>query len=312
MLYLRYSSFFILVFFISCSKDIKKDNAVFVIATYDDVHDWDPATAYSLEVLPMSNMYEPLLWLDASEKEHKLIPGLATSYKKSKDGLVWSFELRRNVSFHDGQPFNAQAVQYVVNRNKSLYQGASYIWSHIKDVQAVGDYNVKFILDKPVPLDKIVSSQYGAWMYSPGTKHMSRDSIARGYVAGTGPYKLKSWERNNQIELIKNNDYWGGWDKDDYFTAIQIRVVSESSTRLQMVESGLVDYAVLIPNQLLDKLKNSTDIKVSFFPAWINHFYLLNTKKFPTNNVFFRKAIAASFDRKKINQYVYGLSLIHI
>ena len=79
-----------------------------------------------------------------------------------------------------------------------------------------------------------------------------------------------------------------------------------------MVESGLVDYAVLIPNQLLDKLKNSTDIKVSFFPAWINHFYLLNTKKFPTNNVFFRKAIAASFDRKKINQYVYGLSLIHI
>ena len=50
MLYLRYSSFFILVFFISCSKDIKKDNAVFVIATYDDVHDWDPATAYSLEV----------------------------------------------------------------------------------------------------------------------------------------------------------------------------------------------------------------------------------------------------------------------
>ena len=149
MLYLRNSSFFILVFFISCSKDIKKDNAVFVIATYDDVHDWDPATAYSLEVLPMSNMYEPLLWLDASEKEHKLIPGLATSYKKSKDGLVWSFELRRNVSFHDGQPFNAQAVQYVVNRNKSFYQGASYIWSQIKDVQAVGDYNVKFILDKP-------------------------------------------------------------------------------------------------------------------------------------------------------------------
>ena len=73
-----------------------------------------------------------------------------------------------------------------------------------------------------------------------------------------------------------------------------------------MVESGLVDYAVLIPNHLLDKLKNSIDIKVSFFPAWINHFYLLNTKKFPTNNVFFRKAIAASFDRKKINQYVYG------
>ena len=131
MPYLRYSSFFILVFFISCSKDIKKDSDVFVIATYDDVHDWDPATAYSLEVLPMSNIYEPLLWLDASEKEHKLIAGLATSYKKSEDGLVWSFELRRNVFFHDGEPFNAQAVRYVVNRNKSFYRGASYILSLI-------------------------------------------------------------------------------------------------------------------------------------------------------------------------------------
>ena len=306
MLCLRYLSFFILVFYISCSRDIKKNNDTFVIATYDDVHDWDPATAYSLEVLPMSNMYEPLLWLDASEKEHKLIPGLATSYQKSDDGLVWRFQLRQNVFFHDGESFNADAVQYVVYRNKSFYQGASYIWSHIKEVQAIGEYDVKFVLDKPVPLDRIVSSQYGAWMYSPGTKNMSRDSIANGYVAGTGPYMLKNWQRNNQIELIKNNNYWGGWDKQHSFEAIQIRVVSESSTRLQMVESGLADYAVLIPNQLLEKLKNETNIKISFFPAWINHFYLLNTKRHPTDNIYVRKAIAAAFDRKRINQYVYG------
>ena len=97
-------------------KRYKKNNDVFVIATYDDVHDWDPATAYSLEVLPMSNMYEPLLWLDASEKEHKLIPGLATSYQQSDDGLVWRFQLRQNVFFHDGESFNADAVQYVVYR----------------------------------------------------------------------------------------------------------------------------------------------------------------------------------------------------
>lgn len=306
MVWIKRLAFFLLIFYISCTSEIQNNGNVFVVATYDDVTDWDPATAYSLEVLPMSNMYEPLLWLDASDSVHKTIPGLATSYQKSDDGLIWNFQLRKNVYFHDGQYFNADAVKYVIDRNKSFYQGASYIWSNVKEVQVDGEHDVTFILNKPVPLDRIVSSQYGAWMYSPATKNMSRDSIANGFVAGTGPYMFNSWQRNHQIELKRNNNYWAGWDKPYYFETIQIRVVSESSTRLQMVESGLADYAVLIPNQLLDRLKNLEDINVSFFPAWINHFYLLNTKKQPTDNVFVRRAIAAAFDRKKINQYIYG------
>jgi peptide/nickel transport system substrate-binding protein len=306
MVWIKRLAFFLLIFYISCTSEIQNNGNVFVIATYDDIADWDPATAYSLEVLPMSNMYEPLLWLDASDNDHKIIPGLATAYTKSKDGLVWKFALRKNVYFHDGQYFNADAVKYVINRNKSFYRGASYIWSNVKEVRVDGEHDVTFILDKPVPLDRIVSSQYGAWMYSPATKNMSPDSIGSGFVAGTGPYMFNSWQRNHQIELVRNNTYWGGWDKPHYFETIQIRVVSESSTRLQMVESGMADYAVLIPNQLLDRLKNLDDVNVSFFPAWINHFYLLNTKKHPTDNVFVRRAIAAAFDRKKINQYIYG------
>ena len=264
------------IFCISCSSKTPNNGDVFVVATYDDITDWDPATAYSLEVLPMSNMYEPLLWLDASENEHKMVPGLATSYQKSDDGLVWNFQLRENVRFHDGEYFNAEAVKYVVERNQSFYQGASYIWENVQEVRVEGDYSVTFVLDTPVLLDRIVSSQYGAWMYSPGTKNMSMDSIKNGHIAGTGPYMFNSWTRNHQIELKRNDNYWGGWSKSNYFNKIQIRVVSESSTRLQMIESGLVDYAVLIPNQLLDRIKSSDNINVSFFPAWINHFYLLN------------------------------------
>ena len=301
----KYILMSLFIFCISCSSKTPNNGDVFVVATYDDITDWDPATAYSLEVLPMSNMYEPLLWLDASENEHKMVSGLATSYQKSDDGLIWNFQLRENVRFHDGEYFNAEAVKYVVERNQSFYQGASYIWENVQEVRVEGDYSVTFVLDTPVPLDRIVSSQYGAWMYSPGTKNMSMDSIKNGHIAGTGPYMFNSWTRNHQIELKRNDNYWGGWSKSNYFNKIQIRVVSESSTRLQMIESGLVDYAVLIPNQLLDRIKSSDNINVSFFPAWINHFYLLNTKKHPTDNIFIRKAIASAFDRKTINQYVY-------
>jgi len=117
MVWIQRLAFFLLIFYISCTSEIQNNGNVFVVATYDDVTDWDPATAYSLEVLPMSNIYEPLLWLDASDNDHKIIPGLATAYTKSKDGLVWKFALRKNVYFHDGQYFNADAVKYVIDRN---------------------------------------------------------------------------------------------------------------------------------------------------------------------------------------------------
>ena len=70
-----------LFFSLSCMDQVRLDNS-FIIATYDDVKDWDPATAFSLEVLPMSNIYEPLLWYDASSPIHCFI---SINYKL--DGL---------------------------------------------------------------------------------------------------------------------------------------------------------------------------------------------------------------------------------
>ena len=61
MAWIKRLAFFSLALYISCISEINNNGDAFVVATYDDVTDWDPATAYSLEVLPMSNMYEPLL-----------------------------------------------------------------------------------------------------------------------------------------------------------------------------------------------------------------------------------------------------------
>ena len=290
---------------LSCTSATTRTDNTFIIATYDDVKDWDPATAFSLEVLPMSNIYEPLLWYDAGGEKPVFVPGLATSYTKSEDGLTWSFTLRENVHFHDGQKFDANAVKFVVERNKTLNRGASYIWSAVDSVRVNGSHQATFELKEPVPLDKIVSSQYGAWMYSPGIAHVSTDSMRNGFGAGTGPYQLKKWIRNSHITLDKFDNYWGGWGNKNNFNSVQIQVVSESSTRLQMVESGLADYAVLIPIQLLDLLEQNPDVSVSYHPAWINHFYLLNTKKSPTDNIWVRRAIAASLDRSTLSEYVY-------
>ena len=122
---------------LSCVDQVRLDNS-FIIATYDDVKDWDPATAFSLEVLPMSNIYEPLLWYDASTDSGQFFPGLAVSYSKSSDGLTWEFILREGVSFHDGSSFDSETVKFVVNRNKTMNGGASYIWSAVDSVLTDG------------------------------------------------------------------------------------------------------------------------------------------------------------------------------
>ena len=124
--------------------------STFIIATYD-VKDWDPATAFSLEVLPMSNIYETLLWLDASKEEHVFYPALATSYTKSDNSLIWTFKLRENVLFHDGSIFDAEVVKYVVERNQTFSQGPSYIWSSVDSVIVDSKYQVTFKLNQPAP-----------------------------------------------------------------------------------------------------------------------------------------------------------------
>ena len=303
-------TFLFSVFFLSfglihlgCYSSDKVDDKTFVVATYDDVKDWDPATAFSLELLPMSNIYEPLLWYDP--KTDGFNPGLATSYSKSKDGLVWDFKLRDSVYFHDGSQFNAETVKFVVERNKTLNGGASYIWSSVEKIIIKDPQQVTFILSSPVPLDKIVSSQYGAWMYSPSFSKVSTSMLNNGFGSGTGPYRLKKWVRNKFVLLEKFHEYWKGWPRRSHFDNVLIQVVSEASTRYQMVESGLADYATLIPYQLIEKLEKDPRVNVSYHPSWTNEFYLLNTKKPPTDNLWLRRAIASSLDRKTLSNQVY-------
>lgn len=288
----------------SCGEQTRTDNA-FIIATYDDVKDWDPATAFSLEVFPMSNIYEPLLWYDASTDPGRFLPGLAVSYTSSKDGLTWSFTLREGVLFHDGSTFNSETVKFVIERNKKMNGGASYIWSAVDRITTDGPNKVVFKLSSPVPLDKIVSSQYGAWMYSPKLVEVPKEDQLLGYGIGTGPYVFKEWVKNKHIILQKNDNYWRGWNREDHFDDIIIKVVSESSTRLQMIEGGLADFSLLVPIQLLDRLQGNQSVSVSYRPSWINHFYLLNTKKPPTDDIWVRRAIAAAMDRKTIADHVY-------
>ncbi len=111
-------------------------------AAYADIKDWDPSVAFSMEIVKLLGVYEPLVWYNPPGYVKQLRPAPATSWEKSPDGLTWTFHMRKGVKFHDGQPFNAASVKYSIEHTMKMKKGAYYIWSAVKAITVVDDFTV--------------------------------------------------------------------------------------------------------------------------------------------------------------------------
>ncbi len=109
----------------------------------------------------VGNAYETLVFYNPPGSEEVLGPALATSWESSEDGLTWTFHLRKGVKFHDGTDFNAEAVEYSVERTIDLGLGAAFIWDAVEEVNVIDDYTVEFKLKYAAPLDLVAASGYG-------------------------------------------------------------------------------------------------------------------------------------------------------
>ena len=128
------------------------DNKTVTYAMYGDIKDWDPASAFSLEVMMLVNVYGPLMWYNPPGSKEQFTPALAKSWAVSEEGLTWTFNLRENVKFHDGEDFNAQAAKTALERTMELKKGAYYIWSSVEAIDADG-LTLTIKTKTPQPLD---------------------------------------------------------------------------------------------------------------------------------------------------------------
>ncbi len=294
-----------ILFLISCKRySPKADPETVVYALYEDIKDWDPASAYSLEVMALGNIYEPLHWYQPdSLGNYTFRPGLALSYQRSKDGLTWTFHLRTGVVFHDGTPFTALAVKKSIERIKRLGRGAAYIWKSVENILTPNDSTVVFKLSEPAPIDLIAASQYASWIMSPAIADCTESYFRKGRASGTGPYRLKSWRPNDYVELQRFDGYWGGWKKR-HFNRVLLKVVAESSTRIQMIRRGDLDFAGLIPAENIAAMRHNPDLEVKIVPSWRNMMFLLNTSRPPLDNLYVRKAIQHAFNYQAAVEYI--------
>jgi peptide/nickel transport system substrate-binding protein len=167
----------------------------------------------------------------------KYQPGLALSWDTSKDGKTITFKLRQGVTFHDGTPFNAQAVKYNID---DLIPPKATIVPGITSVDVVDDYTVKLNLSE---YNNLILYHFAAnpatWMYSPEAVKKNGSDWATTHPVGTGPFMLKDYQPNISITAIKNPNYW---QKGlPYLDGIEMTMGSDPMTQMLALKAGQIN-----------------------------------------------------------------------
>ncbi len=265
------------------------------VAHTANITTWDPVASFSTEAQYMGNMYEPLVYATPLGAEEDFVPGLATDWSVSDDGLTWTFNLEEGVTFHDGEPFNAEAAKASIDAARER-AGASWIWAPVESVDVVDEYTIDINLSAPAPVDLIAASTYAAWMVSPKALEAAAadpeffESATASY--GTGPYMLESFVPDTEVLLTQFPDYRKGWDDADHYEKVLVSITPEAIDQQQALEGGQVDIANRVPPENAAAIDANPDFTVHRDPSLFNYFGLLNTQRAPLDNTLVRQALA--------------------
>ncbi len=254
----------------------------------------DPALADDMESAKVTvNIFEGLV--KYAPGKNKIEPALATGWEVSQDGREWIFTLREDVTFHDGRPFNAEAVKYSVDRqlkapSDAKMPYAKFVFGIVDNVEIIDEYKVGFKLKHLyAPFIHNLAMPFSAPIVSPGTEENGENPV------GTGPFQYAS-RGNNTITLKANTRYWGEAPQLDF---IQFKTIPDSSMRIQSLETHAVDIVDDLTHRELEALGGSQVI-VSTTRSDISYMGMFNNKK-PFNDPKVRKAVSMAINREKIS-----------
>ena len=268
------------------------------------------------------NIFEALVAY--KDESTALEPGLAESWETSSDGMTYTFQLRKGVKFHDGTPFNADAVVFSIGRmmkerNVKFYgkgweipaqERTPEYWVSMEmddtvgAIEATGEFTVVFKLKRvEAPFLANMGMDFAS-IISP-TAFMKNPKEFVHNPVGTGPFKLVKWVRDDQIILEKNKDYW---DKSGgpYLDKLVFRSIPENSVRFLELKTGNI-HICQFPNPAdIELARKDPNLILPTQPGMnIGYLSFNHTKEPWKSNVNLRKAIAHAINRKAIVDNIY-------
>lgn len=237
-------------------------------------------------------MYEGLLKMSSELKPEA---ALATSWSSDESGLKWTFKLRDGVTFHDGTPFNADAVVANFARHLDTKRGlaaSGRLRTFLDSVTKVDDSTVLFTLKKPYPAFLNLLTTGASLMVSPtADKAGTLDSKA----VGTGPYKMVQYKTGEFVLEEKYPGYWGNKaaGPDD----LKWTWSAEPSVMNMALQAGEADVINPVPPQFATQLKNNPKFQLHESPGSAVFWVALNTDLKPLSDVRVRQALNFATDR---------------
>ena len=253
-------------------------------------------------------IFDNLVYLD---DKGAITPWLAKSWTVSPDGKTYTFHLREGVTFSDGAPFDAEAVRANLDRMRDPRTRAAMTTAYIApyvDGRVIDRYTFEARLSEPYGPFLNVLAQSWLGLISPRALKGDKKALA-AHPAGTGPYVVQSYRRQEGITLVKRRDY--DWAPDfirhcgpAYIDRIEIAFLPEALMRYLSLASGQYDLTVDAPPQ------NAADIRANPDLILGNRINLgnpmraitFNVTKAPFDEVAVRRAVAFAIDRRAITR----------
>ena len=315
----------IMVMMLGTAFAAPKYGGTLVFGKSGDASTFDPALASDGETFyATTQVYDNLVQFKYGATD--IEPGLAERWEVSKDGLEYTFYLRKGVKFSktkyfkQNSTFTADDVIFSLMRQKDpkhpFHKVGGGTWEYwnamdmsniVKDIVKIDDYTVKFILNKPeapfianmaMEFASILSKDYADSLVAKGKK----GDLARKPV-GTGPFVYIKWIKDDRMIFKANKNYWNG---RPYINTLIMKVITNSSVRAAELKTGAI-HIMDFPNPSeVPSLRANSRLK-TVEQEGLNVGYLaFNTEKAPFNIQKVRKAIAMSIDRKALVDAVYG------
>ncbi|MFT4040502.1 MAG: ABC transporter substrate-binding protein, partial [Thermomicrobiales bacterium] len=259
------------------------------------------------DILPVwDNVTEGLTRFKAGSVE--IEPALAESWETSEDGLQYIFTIRSGVTFHDGTPLDANAVETnflrQLDEENPLFQESmvyrGIIFADVESVEATGDLELTVSLSRPTVLLPGNLAIFAAGIVSPTALEAQGADFGQAPV-GTGPFAFESWTKDVELVLTANETYWGGRPALD---RVVWRTIADDTVRLSELQTAAIDVANQVDFKDAATVESDPNLQLITGPFLNVQFVAFNQAIAPFDNQQVRQAVQHAVNKANVAEVV--------